>query len=184
MPLLKYFTTIGLLLTALLLLADALREPRSAALRETARREADLPKPRIYSRVGERAVNIPQTATALATQARSAPTAEVPRPLSESTAEQSVGAAPEPPAREATAAPDAVKKAKPRKTAKVRAQRHNNDVAGRHLDSNPAYLSYAQERRGWPFFPQTNPRTNPTRPFFAQGGITRPSFAQGGGRWN
>jgi hypothetical protein len=183
MPLLKYFTTVSLLLTVLLLLTDALRERSSATARDaaTARREANLPKPKIYSRVGERAVDVPRTTIALATQARTEPT-EAPRPLSKPSAREFV-AAPEPSVN-ANAAPDTVKKTKPpRKTAKVRTRRQDNDVAWRYPDSHPGYLSYAQERRGWPFFPQTSPRARPANPV-AQGGVTRPFFGQGGGRWN
>ena len=178
MPLLKYFVSVGVLLTALLVLTDFLYEPSIDALPETAftRHEVNLPKPKIYSRVGKRAVGIPQTTSAPAMQARSAPIAEPPRQPTKPPAKQ-IAAAPESPPTETAAAPNTARKAKPRrKTAKVRTRRQNNDVAWRHPDSNPGYMSYAQERRGWPQFPQTNSGMRAAPPFFAQGGAPRPFF--------
>jgi hypothetical protein len=177
MPLLKYFVTIGLVLTTLLLLADVWLEPNKAevARRASARGEAKLPKPIIKSRVGQHAVGIAQTTPALegrqptihATEAQLEPVEAAAGSLS----------APEQRATMDRPAQASVKRAKPKhKTAKIRTRHQNADVAWRHRHSRPEYNAYAQERPAWPFFSQQGP----PRPFFGQHGPPRPFF--GGGR--
>jgi hypothetical protein len=171
MPLLKYFVTIGVLLTALLLVVDVLLEPNKAevARRASARGEANLPKPIIKSRVGQHVGVTAQTTPVLegrqptthATGAQHAPV------------EASGLSAPEPQATNDRLAQESMTRAKPRrKTARIR---QNTDGAWRHSHSRPGYNAYAQERPGWPFFT----RERPASPFFVPERPARPFFAQG-----
>src|SRR5262245_10892864 len=68
MPLLRYFAAIGVLLTALLVLCDFMFEQTKAEMREraSAQRETNLPRPKIYSRVGEHAAALAQATPAAA----------------------------------------------------------------------------------------------------------------------
>jgi hypothetical protein len=182
MPLLKYFAAIGVLLTALLVLCDFMFEQSKAEMREraAARRETNLPKPRIYSRVGEHAVALAQATPAPAVWQPTALASEADRPSAESLLQL----APQPQVSGESAAQDTVKKAKPqRKTAKVRTRRYAIEVA-RVPTSSPGFFSYAEQRPEWPFRTQPRPgqstfaQPRQAQSFFAPQRPARPFFAQ------
>jgi hypothetical protein len=179
MPLLRYFVTIGVLLTALLLVVDAVLEPRKAeiAARASARGEAKLPKPIIKSRRGQDAMGFAQTTPLL--EARQ-PTMTEPRhePLERASnvgllaSEQQIG-------RDRLVQESAKRANSKRKTARLRARR-NTDVAWSHLNRDPAYSVYAQERPAWPFLAQQRPAAS----FFSPAPSAHPFFAQRARRRN
>jgi hypothetical protein len=176
MPLLKYFVIIGVLLTALLLLADFMLEPTKAEISRliSARGETDLPKPKIRSRVGQQAMGSAETTPALEAQRRTTRASQARHEAVASGANHAGLRATERPVNEDRL--ESVKRAKPKhKTAKIPTRRQDTDVAWRHPHSRPGYNAYAQERPGWPFFAQGRPASpffvpeRPARPFFAQG---------------
>jgi hypothetical protein len=171
MPLLAYFGTIGVVLTALLVFANFLLKspqpegsgPAAAAV------EANLPTPKVTSGVARHTVGVTRVAPSVelrggrlspdvpAAAAQAEPTEPATRDLMQPAPEQQMS--------EGNVERRSLKNAKPRsKTAKTRMRGRNAAVArgpygkGSPYSSpgsySPGYYSYAHERPAWPFSAQ------------------------------
>src|SRR5262245_23649293 len=114
MPLLRYFACIGVLLTALLVLCHFMFAQCKAEMlaRAAAQRETNLPKPKIYSRVGQHAAALAQATPAPAAQHETAPLVQATYRTLESSAENALQPAPQQQVKGDSATQETVRKAK------------------------------------------------------------------------
>lgn len=144
-----YFGTVGALLTALLLFANAMLGPNKPQRPDfgPARVEARLPQP------GTTTARL--RPVAISSQAQAAPAIQIPRKQPSPTA--TIGVAPsaheqQPQMSSNEAEQTSFKQTRARnKTARIRTNRRNSDIASRPHREHSAYSSYAQERPVLPF---------------------------------
>ncbi len=150
MPLLAYFGTVGVLLTALLLFVNAMLEPDKPKNPNyaPARVETSLPQPRTTTGLTQRAAGVAQAQAAPAIEIRQEPTSPTtPLGMTPSAYEQ------QPQMNSDEGERKSFKATKPKnKTARIHKKRRTTDTASRPYREQPGYSSYAQGRPPLPFF--------------------------------